>query len=103
MSLVSAINGACLTRDVFFYIFQKIQICKQTVRYISLSFFRFAGFIDFIGFMSYIPFFAKLIRTILDHPLTIAELERARERVTQHDVTFKPKKKAKEPKSWEVF
>jgi len=61
------------------------------------------GFIDFIGFMSYIPFFAKLIRTILDHPLTISELERARERVKQHDLTFKPKKKAKEPKSWEVF
>jgi len=53
--------------------------------------------------MSYIPFFAKLIRTILDHPLTISELERARERVKQHDLTFKPKKKAKEPKSWEVF
>ncbi|KAL9974783.1 hypothetical protein ACROYT_G011866 [Oculina patagonica] len=61
------------------------------------------GFIDFIGFMSYIPFFAKLIRTILDHPLTIAELERARERVRQHDLTFKPKKEAKKPKSWEVF
>lgn len=62
------------------------------------------GFIDFIGFMSYIPFFAKLLRTILEHPLTISELERARERVRQQDLTFKPpKKKAKEPKSWEVF
>lgn len=62
------------------------------------------GFIDFIGFMSYIPFFAKLLRTILEHPLTISELERARERVKQHDLTFKPpKKKAKEPKSWEVY
>ena len=67
--------------------------------------FRFSpGFIDFIGFMSYIPFFAKLLRTILEHPLSIAELERARERVKKHDITFKPpKKKAKEPKSWEVF
>ena len=54
--------------------------------------------------MSYIPFFAKLLRTILEHPLSIAELERARERVKKHDITFKPpKKKAKEPKSWEVF
>ncbi|XP_073231661.1 uncharacterized protein [Porites lutea] len=62
------------------------------------------GFIDFVGFMSYIPFFAKLLRTILEHPLSIAELERARERVKKHDITFKPpKKKAKEPKSWEVF
>jgi len=62
------------------------------------------GFIDFIGFMSYIPFFAKLLRTILEHPLTISELERARERVRQHDLTFKPPKKTvKEPKSWEVF
>lgn len=61
------------------------------------------GFIDFIGFISYIPFFAKLLRTILENPLSIAELERARERVKQHDLTFKPKKKAKEPKSWEVY
>lgn len=62
------------------------------------------GFIDFIGFMSYIPFFAKLLRTVLEHPLTIPELERARERVRQQDLTFKPpKRKPKEPKSWEVF
>lgn len=53
------------------------------------------GFIDFIGFMSYIPFFAKLLRTILENPLSIAELERARERVKLHDLTFKPKKKSK--------
>ena len=54
--------------------------------------------------MSYIPFFAKLLGTILEHPLSIAELERARERVKKHDITFKPpKKKVKEPKSWEVF
>lgn len=62
------------------------------------------GFIDFIGFMSYIPFFAKLMRTILDHPLDISELQRARERVRQQDLTFKPpKRKPKETKSWEVF
>ena len=64
----------------------------------------FAGFIDFIGFMSYIPFFAKLMRTILEHPLDISELQRARERVRQQDLTFKPpKRKPKETKSWEVF
>ena len=73
------------------------------MKVITLDFLVFAGFIDFIGFMSYIPFFAKLLRTILENPLSIAELERARERVKQHDLTFKPKKKAKEPKSWEVY
>lgn len=73
------------------------------MKVITHDFLVFAGFIDFIGFMSYIPFFAKLLRTILENPLSIAELERARERVKQHDLTFKPKKKAKEPKSWEVY
>ena len=82
--------------------FQKFR-ALDIVTFLCFSFLSFAGFIDFIGFMSYIPFFAKLIRTILDHPLTISELERARERVKQQDLTFKPRKKAKEPKSWEVF
>ena len=63
----------------------------------------FAGFIDFIGFMSYMPFFAKLIKAIMEHPLTITEIQQARERVKQKDLTFKPKQKPKEPKSWEVY
>ena len=99
MSLVSDNDDTCW--NYVEYIFQRLQSSKHNI---SLFFFPiFAGFIDFIGFMSYIPFFAKLIRTILDHPLTISELERARERVKQHDLTFKPMRKAKEPKSWEVF
>ena len=81
----------------------KFQQFFLLMKVITLDFLSFAGFIDFIGFMSYIPFFAKLLRTILENPLSIAELERARERVKQHDLTFKPKKKAKEPKSWEVY
>ena len=81
----------------------KFQQTFLLMKVITLDFLVFAGFIDFIGFMSYIPFFAKLLRTILENPLSIAELERTRERVKQHDLTFKPKKKAKEPKSWEVY
>ena len=81
----------------------KFQQIFLLMKVITLDFLVFAGFIDFIGFMSYILFFAKLLRTILENPLSIAELERARERVKQHDLTFKPKKKAKEPKSWEVY
>ena len=63
----------------------------------------FAGFIDFIGFLSYLPFFAKLIQTIMQHPLSITDIEQARERVKQKELTFTPKAKPKGPKSWEVY
>lgn len=73
--------------------------CFQSV----IVFLCFSGFIDFIGFLSYLPFFAKLIQTILQHPLSITDIEQARERVKQKELTFKPKPKAKQPKSWEVY
>lgn len=41
------------------------------------------GFIDFVSFLSYIPFFAKLLKVIMDSPLSIASLERVREKVTR--------------------
>ena len=39
------------------------------------------GHIDFTSFMSYIPFFAKLLQVIMDSPLSIKNLEQARDRV----------------------
>ncbi|CAB3983074.1 Calcium-dependent kinase 26 [Paramuricea clavata] len=39
------------------------------------------GYIDFTSFMSYIPFFAKLLQVIMDSPLSIKNLEQARDRV----------------------
>ena len=102
MSLVSTARAEYVTEIVLHFSKKNLSL-RYYITILRFPFLFFAGFIDFIGFMSYIPFFAKLIRTILDHPLTISELERARERVKQHDLTFKPKKKAKEPKSWEVF
>ncbi|XP_028391714.1 uncharacterized protein LOC114516439 [Dendronephthya gigantea] len=39
------------------------------------------GFIDFTSFMSYIPFFAKLLQVIMDSPLSVKNLEQARDRV----------------------
>lgn len=54
--------------------------------------------------MSYIPFFAKLLQAIMKNPLSINEIEKARERVKQRELTFKPKKiTKKEPKSWEAY
>ncbi|XP_048576875.1 uncharacterized protein LOC5508068 [Nematostella vectensis] len=61
------------------------------------------GYIDFVGFLAYIPFFAKLLKSIMNKPLSISEIEQARERVKIKDLTFTPKKPIKEPKSWEVF
>ena len=46
-------------------------------------FFLLSGFIDFVSFLSYIPFFAKLLKVIMDSPLSIASLERVREKVTR--------------------
>ena len=40
-----------------------------------------SGYIDFTSFMSYIPFFAKLLQVIMDSPLSIKNLEQARDRV----------------------
>ncbi|KAK3747036.1 hypothetical protein QZH41_017812, partial [Actinostola sp. cb2023] len=62
------------------------------------------GYIDFVGFMSYIPFFAKLLRAIMQKPLSINDIEAARERVKQKELTFIPKQNTKkEPKSWETY
>ena len=68
------------------------------------DFLFFPGYIDFIGFMSYIPFFAKLLKSIMAKPLSISEIEKARDRVKQKELTLKPKiSNKKEPKSWEAY
>lgn len=47
----------------------------------ALKFVSVSGFIDFTSFMSYIPFFAKLLQVIMDYPLSIKNLELARDKV----------------------
>lgn len=83
----------------FFVLGKLFLVVKTYLCYNSL----FEGFIDFIGFISYLPFFAKLIKAIMEHPLSIADIEQARERVKQKELTFQPKAQPKGPKSWEVY
>ena len=51
------------------------KLCVQTLT-IFVS-----GHVDFTSFMTYIPFFAKLLHVIMDSPLSIKNLEQARDRV----------------------